>query len=111
MRSGRLRSKIEFLRQVETKDQYGEKSKTFNTVAFRWGEAFSVIVGEKSEQSGDIDYMTQRFRVRYDSATKSITYSDRIRYNGAIFEIVAIENTENRNKELVFTGARNDRLA
>lgn len=111
MRAGRLRAKIEFLRQQEVKDEYGEKSTEYETIAFRWGDSFGQLVGEDEERHGKSGYITQKFRVRYDSVINSVRFSDQIRYNGAIYGIIAIENKDNRNKELVFTGAHNERFA
>lgn len=111
MKAGRLRARVEFQRQQETKDAYGEKSTTYETFCIRWGEPFGLAAGEEAERYGKSGYMIQKFRVRYDSMTKTVGYADRIKYNGAQFEIVAIENKNNRNEELIFTGAHNERFS
>lgn len=110
MRSRQLKAKIEFQRQAETKDQYGERSKSYETYCIRWGEPFGLSSSESEQEHGKTASVLQKFRVRYDSTTKTVSYSDRIKYNGAIFEIIAIDNKHNKNKELVFTGSHNERL-
>ena len=111
MRAGKLKEKIEFERQQTTKDEYGQKSTTFSTFCVRWGEPFDLASNEVETANGKTGGIRQKFRVRYDSATKTVGYADRIKFNGDVFEIVAIENMYNRNKELVFTGVFNERLA
>lgn len=111
MRAGRLRSDISFLRRLDAKDAYGQSSTVYTKFAQRRCSVFSVAIGEDEERQGNTSFVTQKFGCRYDNTTKSITYADRLRFNGLDFEIIAIENVGNRNREIIFTGAHNARLS
>lgn len=111
MRAGNLRSEIGFLRRTEGKDSYGQKSITYTKFARRRCSVFAVSVGEDEQREGNNGYVTQKFGCRYDGTTKGISYADRIMFNGLEFEIIAIENVGNRNREMIFTGSHNARLS
>jgi len=109
MRAGRLSSRIEFLRRTDAKDEYGQKTNVLDVILSRKADVSKPDTLERNIETGNYSVLVHTFRVRFDKKTGAIRYADKIRFNGLDFEITSIENVRNLNRELLFTGAHNDR--
>lgn len=103
MRAGSLRHKITFERQSATQDSFGGVPDTWTSLGDRFASLEPMRGNEKEVQSGEISRLMVKLKVRYDSLTKTITPSDRITWNGSVFDIHAIENAHFKNRELILT--------
>lgn len=75
----------------------GEKVPTWATVETRWGSIEPLQGRERSAAQQVTPNVSHRIRLRYGS---TVTAKDRIAYGGRTFEIDAVLNTREGNRQL-----------
>lgn len=103
MRAGKLRHSLAIQSASESRDAMGGVTLTYSTYATRWGsvetiEGYEGVVGA-GVQSG----ATHTVRVRYDAALSGTVPRHRIVFGSRTMDIVDVNNTDQRNVELVMT--------
>lgn len=63
---------------------------------------------EAEQQSLQIAEDLKRFTVRYDSKTKSVDHSWRIKFDGSFYNVVKVNNTDRFKKMVSFDAVRID---
>jgi SPP1 family predicted phage head-tail adaptor len=98
MQAGRMRKRVELQHFSENQNDYGEKIRDYTTYATVWAE-IKPLQGKELEHAQQISAETDfRIRIRYHSAVAS---EHRVVYGERVFEITAVKNIEERNKELI----------
>ena len=101
LRSGPLREKVIVQVTTPSQDSYGEPIDSWGTYVTRWAEVTPINGTEKWAGNENLAQVTHRFRIRYDSSTKSITPKHRISYDSRIFDILSATNTGTRDREII----------
>lgn len=98
MQAGRLRRRLDFESPATTKDSFGEVAEApWALETTLWG-SIEPLIGRELLQAQQVQAaVTHRVRVRYDS---TIGPDMRIAYGSRSFEILAVMNPEERNREL-----------
>lgn len=97
IRHGRLNKRITIETYTQLADSYGETVKTWVTYSTKWASVEPLAMREliaAKEQASKFEIM---FRIKYISGVKP---KMRVVYNGENYNIEAVINTLNRNKEL-----------
>lgn len=98
MNAGKLKTKILIEQITETANEYGELIKTWSTFATAWAD-IRPLVGREYYTSKQIDAeVTTKIRIRYIAG---ITPKMRVNNSGQLFDIQAVINPQNSNKEIV----------
>lgn len=107
MRAGRLRLQASFQQQTETRDAAGQVVETWTEVVSRRVRLEPLKGAEADKNSGEFATVESEAYVRYDSLTKTLKPYDRMVADGVTYDIRAIVNKQDRNRELVLR-VRND---
>lgn len=99
MRAGLLRKRLVFERPTETLVA-GEAVKTYATLFEAWGEIRPLSGRELFQSNMTQAELSHRISVRYQAGKVPKT-SDRVRYGDRAFDITAVMNVDERNRELV----------
>lgn len=111
MRAGKLDRRIILQRYDIVYDEWNQPIEGWADIGKRWASKEDVSDGEKVRAAQVGASVTTRFRVRYDSLTKTLTAADRIAYDGKVYSISGIKEGEGRKDELEITAATpNDNL-
>lgn len=89
MTAGRLSKRIVIERATETPDGSGGFSTSWTALATRWAETRPVRGREEREIGQTAATKTWLFIVRKDAVTSTVTHKDRVRWDGAVFDIVS----------------------
>ena len=92
MKIGKLDRRITIERATLTLNDYGERAETWTTLATVWAEISYRGGGNESIQSDQV-YAVQRVRfiIRYSSTVSDVRPSDRVSYNGQLYQIEAVQ--------------------
>ena len=92
MKIGKLDRRITIQRATLTLNDYGERAETWGTLATVWAEVQYKVGGGESLQSDQV-FSEQRvhFIIRYSSDVSSVRPSDRVSYNGNIYQIEGVQ--------------------
>lgn len=94
--AGRLNRRIVIERATETANDYGEAIQTWGEYATLWAERRDVSDGEMIAAGELGAYLAARFTVRRSSVTEAITPRDRLRHEGAVWNIQAVRERHER---------------
>jgi SPP1 family predicted phage head-tail adaptor len=103
MRAGKLRHMATLQSRGEARDPaYGAQADSWTDVASVW-MAFEPMGGKEANASGSIRSQSLfRITLRYRS---DVTPKMRIRFRDRIFNILNVDNTDERNRELTLTAS------
>ena len=107
--AGDLNRRIAIERSTETTNEYNEPVRTWAEVATLWAKREDVSDGEMIAAGELGAYLGARFTVRRSSLTETITPRDRLRHDGATWNIQAIR--ERREESMAFHEIRAHREA
>ncbi len=84
--------RITIQRATLSANPYGERAETWGTLATVWAEVQYKVGGREAVQSDQL-YSRQpvHFIIRYSSDVSSVRPSDRVSYNGDIYEIEGVQ--------------------
>lgn len=104
LQAGNLRHVVTLQRKTGATNTTGEETDTWTTLATVWASVEPFIDSrrggtEEMQASQLIAISWTRIRMRY-SASFSIGPRDRVSWNGRVFDIVNVNNREERNAEL-----------
>lgn len=97
MRAGRLRHWLTVERATETKNDTGEVVRGWATAEERWGAITPLTGQERSAAQQVTPNVSHRIRLRYGS---TVTAKDRITHAGRTFNINAVMNSGEQNRQL-----------
>lgn len=97
MRNGQLRHKIEFLAIVEEQDEMGGFSKVETLQAEAFASIFPITGNEKFISNQLYTEATAQIKCRF---IPNVTTKHKIKFNDRVFDIINVQNKEERNKEL-----------
>ena len=101
IRAGKLRKKIELQALTETVDDTGGVSDGYSIIAQRFASVEPLNGREFFDGQAYSANLSIRFRLRYDSSLSSIKVTDQVLYDSRTFNIIAIINTDEMNRELL----------
>jgi SPP1 family predicted phage head-tail adaptor len=107
--SGRLRNKVELLVRDSSVDAFGDRSESYATVGYRWGEVVDSSGREFGSDMGQESEVNTRITLRQDSLTKTLKNDDAIGYGGVTYLIESIKNKDNRKRFLELQCVKDDR--
>tara|TARA_R110000850_G_scaffold266393_1_gene396696 strand:- start:107 stop:439 length:333 start_codon:yes stop_codon:yes gene_type:complete len=90
---GRMDRRIVIQRATLTTNNYGERAEAWGTLATVWADVlYKLGSGSESIQSEQIlSKQPINFTIRYSQAVSGVRPSDRISYNGDIYQIEAVQ--------------------
>lgn len=96
--TGSLDRRITIQRATVERNDLNEPIETWGTLATRWAKRMDASAGEayKAQEVGA--EITTRFTVRHDSVTSTVTPTDRIAYEGRLYNITAAREVKQRNR-------------
>ena len=102
--SARYNTRVTVQRPVTARADNGEQTVTMQAVVTRWAALISKQ-GAEQQTSGVEVRATQHLqvRMRHESALSTISPDWRLVVGSRVLRIVAIDNLENRNRELILT--------
>lgn len=107
MGAGSLDRRIVIQRATGTKNALNSVTKVWGTYATVWAGRKDVSDGEKVAAGHVMASLASRFVIRSSALAKAIRPTDRINYDGAIWNIHGIKETvEGRNRFLEITAVR-----
>lgn len=109
MRAGRLNHKVTLQRRQAGQDAAGQPVDTWIELATRRARVEPGGGREYLERSGQSSEVTTRFTLRYDSSLAGLTPADRLVFNGSVYDIEAVINSDERNIKLTLMCVRNER--
>ncbi len=101
---GDLSRRINILRAATAKDAVGQKIETFTTLVTVWANYTPVSDAEKVRANEVYASLSGRFIIRYSTAVANIDAKDRIGFDGRVFDIIGVKETE-RHRWLEITAA------
>jgi len=99
-----MQSRVTIQTPTRTANSYGEPIETFSTFCIRWAEMIAVTGREVFTGSQEVNDYPVVFKLRYDDTTKSITEKMRISYDSKYYDIEAVVNYNDLNKEIHIYG-------
>lgn len=98
MRPGTLRHRLTLSAFTTAKNDFGEDVPTFANYATVWG-SFEPLLGREYFASQQMQSPAEaKVRIRYLSTVKD---EDRVAFDGTTYEILGVQNVENRDRELL----------
>jgi SPP1 family predicted phage head-tail adaptor len=110
MQAGKLDRRITFERFSETVDEWNQPVQGWVPLGKRWGSKQDVSDGEKLRAAQVGATIRNRFVVRYDSLTKTITAADRLTCEGREYAIVGTKELGRREGIEITATTGNDNL-
>ena len=102
MRGGRLRHRITVERQTgAAQDAYGGAVEDWTTLAARWAEIRPVNGREGFDADQPRGEVSHEIWLRYGADIADLSSADRITKGSRIFDIEAVRNIGERNRDLV----------
>ncbi len=98
MRAGGLQQRITFQEQASTQDAYGETTGTWTDVEDWWAKITPVSGREGVLSEQTTDAITHTILIRWRNGT---TARNRITYNDRVFNIHAVRNIDEQQKEMI----------
>lgn len=96
----RQRHRIIIQTPTRTANAYGEPIETFTTYAERDASVKSVTGREVFNGSQEVNEYPVLFNIRYDQTTKNISEKMRISFDSKYYDIEAVVNYNQMNKEI-----------
>lgn len=105
---GDLDIRIAIERAVADRNALNEKILTWSTFRTVWANRRDVS-GSEGYRAREVGAeITTRFRVRWSASMATVTPSDRVQYDGRVYEITAVRDVERREWREIDTVARSD---
>lgn len=102
-----LDRRITIQRATTAPDEFNEPVQTWADLATIWAARRDVSDGEKFAAGQVGSSLQSRFIIRHSSVSKTITPVDRLAYDGAVWNIMGIKETQDgRRRFLEITAAR-----
>ena len=98
MRAGRLRHRVAIHAVTETINAYGEAGESWASIGSWWASVEPLTGAERQEATEVSPLTSHKIIIRYHS---TITTKHRIVYDSRTFEIDAILDTMEKNKEMI----------
>jgi SPP1 family predicted phage head-tail adaptor len=103
VRPGTLVKRVTFQRRDETQDAFGTEDANIWTDVFECSARIAMSGGREFQKAQLILATLEKlFVVRYCSELSDVTEKDRISYGGDVYDIGAVTNVMERNRELQF---------
>ena len=104
-RAGELRRRIVVQSKTDAQDTFGEADPTWGTLATVWAD-IEPMGGREMMGSGlEMDETPHQFTFRYGSTLSGLNVRDhRITWNSKTFDLVSVNNVEQRNVTYVCVG-------
>ncbi len=106
MRCRRHNRKIAIQSPTRANNSYGEPIETWAAYATEWAEIKAVKGAETYNGYQEQNTYPVKFTVRYNNATKAINETMRILYDSNYYDIEAVVNYNEMNKEIQIYGKR-----
>ena len=100
MRAGRLRHRLRFERATETQNQFGEPVQSWDIITVTWGAIEPLRGAERQRANQTAASEDVRIVARYNSEIADLKPDDRCAFKLKIYDIKAILNIDERNKEI-----------
>ena len=100
MQAGRLRNRITIQQRATTQDSAGEPSNTWTTFATVWASVEPIRGREFFEAQKTSSSVTNRIIIRYSSTVASVAPKMRVNFGSKYYDIEAVLNLEERDKEI-----------
>jgi len=104
LRCRRQNRKITIQTPTRTANTYGEPIETWTTYAIRWAEIKAQTGSENFNGYQEVNKYPVEFTIRYDDVTKNISEKMRVSYNSKTYDIEAVVNYNEQNKEIHIYG-------
>lgn len=104
--AGQLRYRIELWRYTTTTDPLGGEIKAWAFLKKRWADMTSGTGRERREAAQEVSSIAATFSIRRDSLTRTLTPADRLRYDGADWDIASIVPSRKYDAVLDITATR-----
>lgn len=105
MRAGELDRRITIERAVVTTDPFGGEQRAWAPLHTVWAQALPISDGERWRAGEVAAQVTHRFRIRWGAGVEP---TDRIRYDGKVYEIVGVKEIGRRVGQEITAAARAD---
>ena len=99
MRAGPLRKRVQWQQRTVTTDSFGQATETWVTAGTFWASLRPLKGNEQAIADQQRGYAQFEIRLRYLGAAINFSPDDRIVYGDRVFNIVNINNTDERNRE------------
>lgn len=103
MEAGKLDRRISIERALVTIDAAGGEERDWYTHATVWAEVLPVSDGERWRAQEVAASVTTRFRIRWGAG---VEVTDRIAYDGRVYEIVGVKEIGRREGQEITAAAR-----
>jgi SPP1 family predicted phage head-tail adaptor len=100
IQAGPMRQRLAFQAPLETSDGQGKTVTWPTTLATVWGSVEPIQGIERQMAARLVATSTHRWSIRYSSVMAVVTPKYRFTCKGRTFQILAVLNTEERNREL-----------
>lgn len=110
MRAGPMDRRITIERYGVTYNDDNEPVSAWTELAKRWASKQDVSDGEKIRAAEVGATVTTRFQLRWDSVTETITATDRLVYDGQVYEIEGTKEINRREGIEITASRQNDTL-
>lgn len=98
MRAGRLRHRITIEEKTVTQDAFGEPDATWSTYVKAWARVTPLTGREYMEAQAQSQSVSHEVRMRHRDG---VTPEMRMVHGGRVFDIEAVLNEEERDRELI----------
>lgn len=106
VQAGRLRDRITIERATVTTDDYGGEASTWAELVTLSAQVSNGTGQERREAAQESATVAATFRVRHSGITEGITTTDRIRFDGAAWDIVSNVRVPNERQARDITATR-----
>jgi SPP1 family predicted phage head-tail adaptor len=104
MRAGQLNMRVAILRRSGTPNAFNEPGETWATYTTVWAAVTPISDGERMRAGETLAQKASRFVIRYSKTTGTVTPLDRIKFDGATYDINGVkEIAPNEYLELTAT--------
>ena len=107
--AGQLNRKIVITRAAYNKDVMGQSIQTWNTLCTVWARYTPISDAEKVRLVEVYAEMAARFVIRWSSLVSNVDARDRINFDGRVFDIIGVKETERRRWLEISAGTRGER--
>jgi SPP1 family predicted phage head-tail adaptor len=101
--------KVLVQRRGTTVSSDGEPSATWTTIDTTSARVRPLAGNEFFAQSGEGSKATTEIRLRYNNRLSAFTPADRLSINGVIYDVEAVVNVDDKNRELIVRCSKVDR--
>lgn len=107
--AGKMDRRIDVLRAAKSKDGFNADILNWHPFASVWAEAVPVSDGERLRAGEVLGNKKYRFTVRYSPDTSTIDHRDRLRFDGALYDINGVKEVGRRELVEITATARADK--